>query len=182
MSSSFCRKKDRSRGVMGGGPPVGSPAPRRSASRSRIARASPMLSAVKGLAGGPDRQGPRLQAPAGEHDVGRDHDIAGLYMIRDPVIGRVEAAAHHLEHDPRVTGDPHPGVGHQGDRQPVPVGDAVDLLFDRARVGVHKNVQHRCFPPNPFQHRYRNRYRYRNRMRMRCRCRYRYRYRYRYRL
>ena len=62
---------------------------------------------------------------------------------RDPVVGRVELPArddHQL--DRAAFGHAHPRVRDQDHRDAVAGGDAVDLLLDRAGVGVDVDDPH----------------------------------------
>jgi hypothetical protein len=82
-----------------------------------------------------------LQAAVRERDVSGDHNVAWLHVFDNPIVGCIESVLHDLEHNPSFLGNSHPGVGHQGDIQTISAGDAVDLVFDRARIGIYKDVQ-----------------------------------------
>ena len=43
---------------------------------------------------------PLLQAPTRQRKVGGDHDVAGLHVLDDPIIGRVESILHDPEREP----------------------------------------------------------------------------------
>ena len=98
-SSSADRKRERSRWAIGFGPPVTSPMARRFDSSSRLAIAMPIDAGVNGTPVLPitDRAG--LEAAVGERDVGGDDDVARPGPLGDPVVGGIEAVAHHDQLD-----------------------------------------------------------------------------------
>jgi hypothetical protein len=48
---------------------------------------------------------------------------------------------YNFEYNPLFIRNPHPGVGHQCDIKAIPACEALHLLFDRARIGIYKDVQ-----------------------------------------
>ena len=90
ISSSWCRKRERSFFLKGGGPPDRLPASRSWARRSRVARASPMFVSVKGRPVGPKHKGPRVQAAGGQGDISGDDDIIRFQVIDYVIIRRVK--------------------------------------------------------------------------------------------
>lgn len=96
----------------------------------------------KRLPGCPDDARSLLQAPAGERDIGGDHNIVGLDVRDNPVVGRIGTGTHNLKHDVRLAGNAHPGVGDQRDIQAVTAGDAIDFLLDRTGIGIDEDMQH----------------------------------------
>jgi hypothetical protein len=84
-------------------------------------------------------QDPRTaaQAAIGEGDVGGDRDVAGFDAFRDPVIGGVESAFHDDELDQILRRHPERRVRDDVDLDAVPAGNPVDLLLDRAGVGIN---------------------------------------------
>ena len=82
-----------------------------------------------------------LQTAARKWDVCGDHDVVRLHVFNNPIIGRVESALYNSERNPLFIGNSHPRVSHQGDIKAISACDAVHLLFDRARIGIYKDVQ-----------------------------------------
>ena len=82
-----------------------------------------------------------LQTPAGQEDIGGDHDIMGLDVLDDPVIGLVKPTSNNLQPDPPLLRDPHPRVGYQGHIKLITARDAIDFLFDRAGISIDVDVQ-----------------------------------------
>jgi hypothetical protein len=65
----------------------------------------------------------------------------GLHMLDNPIIGGVEAAGHDFQDKPFLIRNTHPGIGDQGNPEPITACHTVDFLLDGARVGIDKNVQ-----------------------------------------
>ncbi len=100
-----------------------------------------MLFSVKGFPVEPMTRAPACRQRLGQRDIGGDDDVVGLDVIDDPVVGCVEPIVHDFEGEPFLIRGSHPRVGDQGHVETIPSGDAVDLLFDRTRIGIYKNVQ-----------------------------------------
>jgi len=68
-------------------------------------------------------------------------------MLDNPVIGCIESIRHDFEGNPSFLWNAHPGVGHQCDTQAISGRDAIHLLFDRARIGIYKDMKQclHCF-------------------------------------
>ncbi len=72
---------------------------------------------------------------------------SGFDVIDDPVVGRIEPVVHDLECQPLFVRGAHPRVGDQRHLETAALGNAVDLLFDRTRIGVDEDVQQPKIPP-----------------------------------
>ena len=84
-----------------------------------------------------------FQASARERNISRDDDVPGLHALDNAIIGRIEPFPYNLERNPLFVWSPHPGVGHQCDIKTISAGDAIHLLFDRARISINKDVEQR---------------------------------------
>ena len=84
---------------------------------------------------------PFLQAAIRKRNVGCDHNVVRLHVLDNPIIGRIECILHNFECNPLLIWNSHPGVGHQGDVEVIPACDTIDLLFDRARIGINIDMQ-----------------------------------------
>jgi hypothetical protein len=62
-------------------------------------------------------------------------------MFSNPVIGRIKSIPHNFKRNPPFIRNPHPGVGYQYNLKAISAGDTVNLLFDRTRVSIDKNIQ-----------------------------------------
>ena len=94
---------------------------------------------MNGLPVGASTVAPALSAAVGEQDVGGDHDVAGARRLGDPVVGGVEAVAHHHPLDQRMIGDADPAVADYLTPPPVPPRDPVNLVLHRAGVGIDQD-------------------------------------------
>ena len=94
----------------------------------------------------PQHPGALLQAPGCERDVAGDDDVLLGDVLDDPVVRTVELFFDHLQRQPVSRRVSHPVVGHQNDLQSVALGYPIDLLLDRAAVGVNVDIQH-CEAP-----------------------------------
>ena len=150
-SSSFDRNRERSFGVIGRRPAGDGPALPQLV--QQVAQGQRRADVVLGerVALGVEDAGLLRQAAGGQRDVGRDDDVARPGLLGDPVVGRAEARAHD-QLDQRVGRHPQRGVGHDRDAHRVAAGDAVDLVLDRAGVGVDVDGQHgsQLRPFSPF--------------------------------
>ena len=82
-----------------------------------------------------------LEAATCQRNVSGDHDVVGLHVLDNPVIGRIEIVPHDFQFNPPFVRNPHPGVGHQGDVEVISACNAVHLLFDRARISIDKDME-----------------------------------------
>jgi hypothetical protein len=119
--SSADKNAERSREANDLGPPVTSPEERRSVIRLRTASVMPIDCSVNGL-------------PFGA--IGCNDDIAFARAFRNPVVGGVHAGAGCDALDLRILRHPDELACDHADRQAMPAGNAVDLVFDRAGIGV----------------------------------------------
>lgn len=88
-----------------------------------------------------DYAGTCFQATARQWNIAGDDDVVRLHMLDNPIICRVESVADNLEGDSRTVRNPHPGIGHQGDRETITTGDAIHLRLHRTRIRINKDVQ-----------------------------------------
>jgi hypothetical protein len=62
-------------------------------------------------------------------------------MLDNPVISLVQTIPDHFECNPSFIRDSHPRIGHQRDIQIKSARDTVNLLFNRARISIYKDMQ-----------------------------------------
>ena len=134
--SSADRNAERSRGANDFGPPVTSPDERRSVIRLRTASVMPIDCFRERLAVRRDHLGAGLDAAARQRNIRGDDDIALARAFRDPVVGGVHPGTGRDALDQRILRHPDELPGDHADRQAMAGGDAVDLVLDRAGVGV----------------------------------------------
>ena len=103
-----------------------------------------MASSVNSSPFGPSARDTPAQAAAGERDVGGDRNIAHPSMLDDPVISRVEPTPHHDELDEWLLRYPQRRIGDHEHLDLVPPRDAVDLLLDRAGIGINVDGHRSC--------------------------------------
>ena len=77
-----------------------------------------------------------LERPIHEWNIGGDDNVALPCTFRDPIVGRVRPAVDHDPSDSPLRWHVHPAVGNDKDRHPIDRRDALDLVLDRASVGV----------------------------------------------
>jgi hypothetical protein len=126
-------------GEKAAGPWPGRPSARRWALRSRAARASPIRF---GLNSPPRKSRQRTPVPddaGGEGDVGGEDEVAQGGVLGDPIVGGVGEPGTRTRSRPGCGGRRSGGVGDDRDRHRVAGGDLVDLLLDRAGIGVEQD-------------------------------------------
>ena len=89
----------------------------------------------------PEHPSTSLQAAVGKRDVGGDDDVARPGLLGDPVVGRAETGPHD-QFDPRIRRHPQRGVRDDFHGHGVAPRDPVDLVLDRAGVGVDVDGEH----------------------------------------
>ena len=134
--SSADRNAERSRGANDLGPPVTSPEERRSVIRLRTASVMPIDCSVNGLPFGAITSAACLHAAARQRDIRGNDDIALAGALRNPVVGGIHSGTRRDALDQRILRHPDEIPCDHADRQPMAGSDAVDLVLDRAGVGV----------------------------------------------
>src|SRR5690606_34411431 len=87
-----------------------------------------------------DRLCARFETTAGERDIGRHNDCGRRGARRDPVVGGVGSGRHDHAFDQRIARDRDTTVGYDMDSHAISFGDAIDLRFYRAGVGVDEDL------------------------------------------
>ncbi len=80
-----------------------------------------------------------FDAAVRQWNVSCDDDIAFLSTFRNPVVGGIHARTSSNALDQRIVRHADEIARDDTDRQPVPLGDAINLVFHRAGVGIDIN-------------------------------------------
>ena len=118
------------------------------AGRNRAANAR----CLKGLAIVGQHLRVRLQASFCQQDIAGDDHAVGLLsrqpacFLRDPVISGVKVIVYHHPLYPRVVGDAKGGIADDAHLRLVSIGNAIDLVFDRAGICIDKDCCAHHYP------------------------------------
>lgn len=144
--SSALRKRDRSAFVKLRPPPGrdGSAA-RRSASRSRVAKALPTFSGVSAAPSCVRTCAPAEDASRRQRDVAGDHHVSQTGAVSDLHVGLIRSFRHDHRLDKRVRRRSDPAIRDNQHAQLVLRGHTLNLGLHRAGVRIHINC-HRSIP------------------------------------
>ena len=93
-----------------------------------------------------DHCGALLEAFRSQRYVSRDDDVILLNLPDDPGICSILSTVDYYELEPACFRGSHPGIRDQNHIQPIPSGNAIDLLFYRAGVCIYVDLQHGEYP------------------------------------
>ena len=110
---------------------------------ARVAIAAPIEAAVNGRPLGAITAAPALRQRSASRMSPVTTTAARPGALGDPVVGRVERVGDDDPLDQRMRRHPQPGVADDPDRHLVPPRDLVDLVLDRAGVGVDQDDRRR---------------------------------------
>ncbi len=79
---------------------------------------------------------PRFDATACKRDIRGDDDAAGRDLLRNPIVNRIGPTIDNDTLDERLARGRNVAIADQEDVDPIPVGDAIDLPFHWAGIGV----------------------------------------------
>ncbi len=91
---------------------------------------------------GPQSQCSLFQAARSQGNIRRDDNIPRADFIDDPVVRGIGSCVHHHHLDSGFPGHIDSLVGHNNHGEPQTGCHSVDLVLDRARIGVDENLDH----------------------------------------